>query len=112
MGNPTAVGSISGWSATLLCAVNMMLECQFPMLLMWGPEMIVLYNDACMPLEGERHPDALGRTGQYCWPEAWHILAPKPEFSSRTGGETLLQEPAHSHLAAGIPYGLLLDIQL
>jgi PAS domain S-box-containing protein len=55
----------------------MMLESQFPMLLIWGPEMIVLYNDACIPLEGERHPDALGQTGQDCWPEAWHILAPK-----------------------------------
>ena len=73
----TAIGTISGWSETLLCAVNMMLESQFPMLLMWGPEMVVLYNDACIPLEGERHPDALGRTGQQCWPEAWHILAPK-----------------------------------
>ena len=73
----TAIGAISGWSETLLCAVNMMLESQFPMLLLWGPEMVVLYNDACRPLEGERHPDALGRTGQGCWPEAWHILAPK-----------------------------------
>jgi PAS domain S-box-containing protein len=73
----TAIGAISGWSETLLCAVNMMLESQFPMLLIWGPEMVVLYNDACVPLEGERHPDALGRTGQDCWPEAWHILAPK-----------------------------------
>jgi PAS domain S-box-containing protein len=73
----TAIGAISGWSETLLCAINMMLESQFPMLLIWGPEMVVLYNDACIPLEGERHPDALGRTGQECWPEAWHILAPK-----------------------------------
>jgi len=73
----TAIGAISEWSETLLCAVNLMLESQFPMLLIWGPEMVVLYNDACIPLEGERHPDALGRTGQDCWPEAWHILAPK-----------------------------------
>jgi PAS domain S-box-containing protein len=73
----TAIGTISGWSETFLCAVNMMLESQFPMLLIWGPEMVVLYNDACIPLEAERHPDALGRTGQDCWPEAWHILAPK-----------------------------------
>ncbi len=72
-----AIGAISGWSETLLCAVNMILESQFPMLLLWGPEMVVIYNDACIPLEGEKHPDALGQTGQECWPEAWHILAPK-----------------------------------
>ena len=73
----TPIGAISEWPATLLCAVNLILESQFPMLLLWGPKMVVLYNDACMPLEGERHPDALGQNGQDCWPEAWHILEPK-----------------------------------
>jgi PAS domain S-box-containing protein len=73
----TALGTISGWSETLLCAVNVMLESQFPMLLIWGAEMVLLYNDACIPLERERHPDVLGRTAQECWPEAWHILSPK-----------------------------------
>ena len=106
----TAIGAISGWSETLLCAVNMMLESQFPMLLIWGPEMVVLYNDACMPLEGERHPDALGQTGQDCWPEAWHILATEAEVSSGAGSETLLRERTHSDFATGIPDGFLLDI--
>jgi PAS domain S-box-containing protein len=73
----TPIGPMSAWSESLRCAVNMILESQFPMLLIWGPEMVVLYNDACIPLEGERHPDALGKTAQECWPEAWHILAPK-----------------------------------
>jgi PAS domain S-box-containing protein len=73
----TPIGAMSGWSDTLLSAVNMILESQFPMLLLWGPEMVVLYNDACIPLEGERHPEALGKTGEACWPEAWHILSPK-----------------------------------
>jgi PAS domain S-box-containing protein len=73
----TALDAISKWSETLLCAVNMMLESQFPMLLLWGPEMVVLYNDACIPLEGDKHPDVLGKTGPNCWPEAWHILEPK-----------------------------------
>ncbi len=73
----TSIGTISAWSETLLSAVNMVLESQFPMLLIWGPAMVVLYNDACIPLEGERHPGALGLTAQECWPEAWHILAPK-----------------------------------
>jgi PAS domain S-box-containing protein len=73
----TSLGAITGWDDTFLFTVNMMLECQFPMLLLWGPEMVVLYNDACIPLEGELHPGAIGKTGQDCWPEAWHILGPK-----------------------------------
>jgi PAS domain S-box-containing protein len=71
----TSIGAIPTWPEPLLCAVNLILESQFPMLLLWGPEMVVLYNDACIPLEGERHPGVLGQTGQKCWPEAWHILA-------------------------------------
>jgi PAS domain S-box-containing protein len=73
----TSAGAISGWSETLLCAVNLILESQFPTMLIWGPEMVVLYNDACLPLLAEKHPRALGQTAHECWSEAWHILAPK-----------------------------------
>ena len=73
----TSVGAISGWSKTLLCTVNLMLESQFPMLLLWGPEMVVVYNDACIPLLWGKHSHALGQTARDCWSEAWHILEPK-----------------------------------
>jgi PAS domain S-box-containing protein len=73
----TPVGAISSWPDALVCAVNLMLESQFPMLLAWGPEMVLLYNDACLPLLAEKHPRALGQTAKDCWGEAWHILAPK-----------------------------------
>lgn len=73
----TQLGSICGWSEALLCTVNMVLESQFPTLLAWGPEMVLLYNDACTPLLAEKHPRALGQAAKDCWREAWHILAPK-----------------------------------
>jgi PAS domain S-box-containing protein len=73
----TSIGAMSGWSESFLFTVNLMLESQFPTLLIWGPEMVVLYNDACLPLLAEKHPRALGQTAQDCWREAWHILAPK-----------------------------------
>src|SRR5271165_4133403 len=74
--NNSLLGAMSGWSETLLSTVNTILECQFPMLLMWGPEMVVIYNDACIPLLWGRHPHALGQTARDCWSEAWHILEP------------------------------------
>jgi PAS domain S-box-containing protein len=73
----TSLGPISGWSETLLLTVNIILESQFPMLLAWGPEMVVLYNDACIPLLWGNHPRALGLAARECWSEAWHILEPK-----------------------------------
>jgi hypothetical protein len=73
----TPIGPISHWPEALLFTVNMILESRFPMLLAWGPEMIILYNDACIPLLWEKHPRALGQTARDCWSEAWHILQPK-----------------------------------
>ncbi len=73
----TSVGAMSSWSETLRLTVNMMLESQFPMVLMWGPEMVVMYNDACIPLLWGKHPHALGQAARDCWSEAWHILEPK-----------------------------------
>jgi PAS domain S-box-containing protein len=73
----TSIGGVSAWPETLLCAVNLMLESQFPMLLLWGPGMVVLYNDAFIPLLAEKHPEALGQNAEDCWVEAWHILGPK-----------------------------------
>ena len=75
----TSVGAISSWSETLLCAVNLMLESQFPTVLFWGPEMAVLYNDAYQPLMAEKHPHALGQAARECWGEAWHIIGPRFE---------------------------------
>jgi PAS domain S-box-containing protein len=73
----TSIQAISAWSETLLCTVNTVLESRFPMLLLWGPEMVVIYNDACIPLLWGRHPRALGQKARDCWSEAWHILEPK-----------------------------------
>lgn len=75
----TPVGAISGWSQTLLCTVNLVLDSQFPNVLLWGPEMSVFYNDAYQPLMDEKHPDALGQAARDCWSEAWHIIGPRFE---------------------------------
>ncbi len=73
----TPLGPIAGWSAILLGTVNLILEGQFPMLLMWGPEMVSVYNDACALLLADKHPHALGRAARDNWGEAWHLLEPK-----------------------------------
>jgi PAS domain S-box-containing protein len=73
----TSLGDLSGWSETLLCAVNTVLDIQFPALLFWGSELAVLYNDAYQPLMAERHPRVLGQSVQDCWSEAWHIIGPQ-----------------------------------
>jgi PAS domain S-box-containing protein len=71
----TAVGAVESWPESLVCTVNMMLESQFPMVLMWGAELVLLYNDAYQPLMAEKHPRVLGQRAQECWSEAWHLIS-------------------------------------
>jgi two-component sensor histidine kinase len=50
------------------------------MVVWWGPDLIMLYNDAWQPILGEtKHPGGLGRPGQESWPETWPIVGPQFE---------------------------------
>jgi PAS domain S-box-containing protein len=87
----TSLGPIESWSEGLLCAVNMMLACQFPSVILWGPEMVQIYNDSYRPLMTEKHPGALGQTAPECWKEAWHLIGPQWD-AVRANGETFFME--------------------
>ncbi|MBI1402069.1 MAG: PAS domain S-box protein [Porphyrobacter sp.] len=70
------LGPIAGWDQTLRTAVDLMLASGHAMQLAWGPERIVLYNDAYAPILGKRHPAAFGRRVRDIWPEAWEDAGP------------------------------------
>ena len=57
----TPLGSLDTWPQSLVSTVSICLSTRFPISVYWGPEYILLYNDAWIPLEGARHPVALGR---------------------------------------------------
>jgi serine phosphatase RsbU (regulator of sigma subunit) len=44
------------------------------MLLIWGPDLVMVYNDAYAPLLGARHPAALGRSLSDVWADIWPTL--------------------------------------
>jgi len=73
----TPLGDPDGWPAPLLDAVALCVASRLPIPLWWGPDLGVLYNDACRDIMGpNKHPDALGRPGRSVWPETWHQAAP------------------------------------
>ena len=88
----TPLGPIDSWSDTLLCSVNLMLSCQFPTVILWGPEMIQFYNDGYRPLMTEKHPTALGQPARECWKEAWHLIGPQWEAVLATGETVYMKE--------------------
>jgi PAS domain S-box-containing protein len=70
------LGAFAEWPAALRTAVNMMLASRFPMFIAWGPDLPYLYNDACIPIVGARHPQAFGRPFREVWPDVWDDLSP------------------------------------
>ncbi|WP_184716966.1 PAS domain-containing protein [Caulobacter sp.] len=54
------LGPRADWSPSLSLAVDMILAANTPMALRWGPQLVLIYNDAYAPSLRERHPSALG----------------------------------------------------
>ena len=86
----TSVGPIEAWPPALRATVDLLLAHGFPMIVLWGPDLIQVYNDGYRALMGGKHPMGLGQPTRACWPEVWHINAPIYE-QVRTG-ETLTFE--------------------
>ena len=49
----------------------MLLPSKAQIILFWGPEFTVFYNDAYRPVFGAKHPHALGLPGREAWSEIW-----------------------------------------
>ena len=75
----TSLGPTETWPAVFRSALDMMLGCAFPATLQWGPELLLFYNDAYVPLIGVRHPSALGEPILETFPEIQHIYQPMAE---------------------------------
>ena len=81
----TPLGSPDTWPQSLVSTVSICLSTRFPIAVYWGPEYILLYNDAWIPLEGDRHPAALGRPVRDVRPEIWGFLGPSFERAFHDG---------------------------
>ncbi|WP_100499749.1 SpoIIE family protein phosphatase [Geodermatophilus chilensis] len=88
----TPVGPADAWPQALRTALSICLSSRFPMLVWWGPELTVFYNDAYLPLLGTKHPAALGRPASAVWAEAWDALGPLAEQVMSGGGATFSQD--------------------
>ena len=83
----TALGDPRTWPATLRTACRICLTSRFPMIVWWGPELRFLYNDAYLPLLGDKHP-ALGVPGREVWSEIWGTIGPMLDSVMSTGQAT------------------------
>ncbi|MCP1506243.1 PAS domain S-box-containing protein [Pseudomonas marginalis] len=70
------LGEANDWPQSLRTAVDIVVHSPMPMLLLWGSELIQLYNDAFALLAGNKHPDAMGQPAHQTWPELHSFTAP------------------------------------
>ena len=85
----TDFGSPETWPENLRAAVALSLPSRFPILLWWGPQFALLYNDAYLPwLSEAKRSRALARPGRETWNEIWDIIGPMLEGVWNTGRAT------------------------
>jgi len=53
---------------------NMIMGSSRPAALYWGPESIIIYNAAYIPLAGQKHPRLMGMRYRDAWSEIWSEL--------------------------------------
>ncbi|HVG45426.1 MAG TPA: PAS domain-containing protein [Longimicrobium sp.] len=103
----TPLGPVSAWPQSLRTAVSVALYTDFPSIVLWGPELVQLYNDSYRVLMGGKHPEGLGQRNRECWPEAWHIN--ETIYPRVFAGETVSFKETVYPLA---PFGVLEDFHL
>ncbi|HVW83303.1 MAG TPA: GAF domain-containing protein, partial [Bryobacteraceae bacterium] len=72
----TSLGPLHRWPTSLKTATDLILGCEFPMILLWGTDLTQIYNDGCRAMMANKHPTSLGRPARECWPETWDLHEP------------------------------------
>lgn len=81
------------WPQSLRTSLSICLASRFPILIWWGPEYVMLYNDSYMSMLGDKHPKAIGQAGKECWGEIWHIVGPMLDGVFFEGKATWSDDP-------------------
>jgi PAS domain S-box-containing protein len=74
----TPLGSVSQWPQSLRIAVRILLGTGYPMLICWGSQYTMIYNDGYRPILGKsKHPAALGSPIAQVFTEAMDFIGPR-----------------------------------
>lgn len=88
----TSIGPESEWSPALCSSLLHILWSAFPNLILWGPDLVQLYNEAYLDLIGDVHVAGLGMAAHEVSSADWEINA--PIYARVRAGETISREGA------------------
>lgn len=69
------LGPLEHWPQSLRTMVSTCLNSPVLGTVLWGPDLLMLYNDAYIPSLADRHPNALARPVSDVWGAAWEQVA-------------------------------------
>lgn len=72
----TGLGPICSWSPALRGHMRSLMANPNPRLMVWGEEMTFVYNEACIPHWGNKHPHCFAKPIQEPWAEIWDRIGP------------------------------------
>jgi signal transduction histidine kinase len=85
----TSLGHPDGWPPHLRSALSLCLTSRIPIVMYWGEDFNVLYNDPYISFLGaDKHPRFLGAPGRECWREIWDTIGPMLRGVVETGEAT------------------------
>jgi signal transduction histidine kinase/PAS domain-containing protein len=84
----TKLGPPENWAQPLKTCISICLKSRADLLIWWGPDLVILYNDAYSNTLGVKHPFALGKPGQEVWSEIWDVIGPMLNRVMATGEAT------------------------
>ena len=85
----TEVGPIDQWPAHTKSATSLMLRSVVPMVMLWGRDGVMVYNNAYAAFAGDRHPRLLGCNVREGWDEACQVgQVVRPRLSTRSSEAT------------------------
>jgi hypothetical protein len=85
----TPLGEPVGWPAALRRAVEICFSTRFAVLVTWGPQLTMIYNDGYREMLGsDLHPRAMGASAPQLWGEIWHDIGPLFAHVMETGEPT------------------------
>lgn len=86
----TPLGPREAWPRALEAVVQMLIPQALPMVVLWGPELVQIYNDGYAVIAGKKHPKALGQPTYECWPEVQDFT--RPLYGRVLAGESVTFE--------------------
>lgn len=105
----SAIGEESTWPTALRSSLLHILWSAFPNIVLWGPDLVQLYNQPYLDLVGDPHATGLGVPAREALADAWGQHA--PIYARVLAGETISRENTPFNvIRAGRPESLSLTL--